>query len=85
MPHRFNGDRRDQIPKQKHQMSSWIEYNEGLRRRRDLTVRISEDAPALWSAPRRITRGRQPRHSDLAVEIAVPDCSTRSRRGKGLT
>ena len=115
MPHKFNADRRDKIRKQRHRVTNWAEYNEGLRRRGDLTVWISEDALALWSAPRRTTRGGQPHYSDLAielcltlglvfkqplrqtqglmrsiarllgVEIAVPDFSTLSRRGNGLT
>ena len=59
MPHKFNADRRDKIPKQKHRVTNWAEYNEGLRRRGDLTVWISEDALGLWSAPRRTTRGGQ--------------------------
>ncbi|GLT11980.1 IS5 family transposase [Sulfitobacter porphyrae] len=115
MPHNFNANRRDKIPKQRHRVTNWAEYNEGLRRRGDLTVWISEDALALWSAPRRTTRGGQPHYSDLAIElcltlglvfkqplrqtqglmrsiarllgvgIAVPDFSTLSRRGNGLT
>ena len=115
MPHKFNADRRDKISKQRHRVTNGSEYNEGLRRRGDLTVWISEDALALWSAPRRTTRGGQPHYSDLAielcltlglvfkqplrqtqglmrsiarllgVEIAVPDFSTLSRRGNGLT
>lgn len=115
MPHKFNADRRDKIPKQRHRVTNWSEYNEGLRRRGDLTVWISEEALALWSAPRRTTRGGQPHYSDLAIEmcltlglvfkqplrqtqglmrsiarllgieIAVPDFSTLSRRGNGLT
>ncbi|WP_114294491.1 IS5 family transposase [Pseudosulfitobacter sp. DSM 107133] len=115
MPHKFNAARRDKIPKQKHRVTSWPEYNEGLRQRGDLTVWISEDALSLWSAPRRTTRGGQPHYSDLAIEmcltlglvfkqplrqtqglmrsiarllgvaIAVPDFSTLSRRGNGLT
>ncbi len=115
MPHKFNADRGDRIPKKKYRVTNWTEYNEGLRRRGDLAVWISEDALALWSAPRRTTRGGQPRYSVLAiemcltlgvvftqplrqtqglmrslakllgVEIAVPDFSTLSRRGKGLT
>lgn len=115
MPHKFNAERRDKIPKQRHRVTNWAEYNEGLRRRGDLTVWISEDALALWSAPRRTTRGGQPHYSDLAIElcltlglvfkqplrqtqglmrsiarllgvgIAVPDFSTLSRRGNGLT
>ena len=115
MPHKFNADRRDRIPKQKHRVTNWAEYNEGLRRRGDLTVWISDEALGLWSAPRRSTRGGQARYSDLAIElcltlglvfnqplrqtqglmrsvagllgaqIAVPDFSTLSRRGNGLT
>jgi hypothetical protein len=115
MPHKFNADRRDKIPKQKHRVTNWAEYNEGLRRRGDLTVWISEDALGLWAAPRRTTRGGQPRYSDLAIElcltlgvvfrqplrqtqglmrsiagllgiaIAVPNFSTLSRRGNGLS
>lgn len=96
-------------------MTNWSEYNDGLRRRGDLMVWISEDAFAQWSAPRRTTRGGQPHYSDLAIEMcltlglvfkqplrqtqglmraiarllgmetAVPDFSTLSRRGNGLT
>ena len=115
MPHKFNADRRDKIPKQKYRVTNWAEYNEGLRQRGDLTVWINDDALLLWSAPRRTTRGGQARYSDLAieicltlgmvfkqplrqaqgfmrsiatlleVEITIPDFSTLSRRGKGLT
>ncbi len=115
MPHEFNADHRDRIPKQKQRVSNWPEYNESLRRRGDLTVWISEDALALWVAPSRTTRGGQPVYSDLAIEacltvgmvfrqplrqteglmrsiaallcidIAVPDFSTLSRRGRGLS
>lgn len=52
-------------------MTNWAEYNEGLRRRGDLMVWISEDALALWSAPRRTTRGGQRRYSDLAIELCL--------------
>ena len=115
MPHKFNAYRRDKIPTQKHRVTNWTEYNEGLRWRGDLTVWISEDILGLWSAPRRMKRGGQPRYSDLAIElcltlgvvfhqplrqtqgfmrsiaalleinIAVPDFSTLSRRGNGLS
>jgi len=33
MPHKFNADRRDKIPKQKQRLTNWSEDNEGLRRR----------------------------------------------------
>jgi len=71
MPYKYNTDRRDHIPKQKHRVTNWAEYNEGLRRRGDLTVWINEDALALWSAPRRTTRGGQRRYSDLAIELCL--------------
>lgn len=71
MPHKFNADRRDKIPKQKYRVTNWAEYNEGLRRRGDLTVWINEDALGLWSAPRRMTRGGQRRYSDLAIELCL--------------
>jgi len=71
MPHKFNADRRDKIPEQKHRVNNWSEYNECLRRRGDLTVWISEDALGQWSAPRRTTRGGQPLYSDLAIELCL--------------
>ena len=115
MPHKFNAAHRDKIPKQKYCVTNWSEYNEGLRRRGDLTVWVCDTALDLWSPPRRTTRGGQPRYSDLAIElcltlglvfnqplrqtqglmrsiakllwlnISVPDFSTLSRRGSGLT
>jgi hypothetical protein len=71
MPHKFNADRRDKIPKQKHRVTNWAEYDESLRRRGDLTVWISEEALALWSAPRRTKPGGQPVNSDLAIETCL--------------
>jgi hypothetical protein len=71
MPHKFNADRRDKIPKQKHRVTNWAEYNEGLRRRGDLTVWISDEALGMWSAARRTTRGGRPRYSDLAIELCL--------------
>lgn len=71
MPHKFNADRRDKIPKQKQRVTNWSEYNEGLRQRGDLTVWISDDALDLWAAPRRTTPGGQPYYSDLAIELCL--------------
>ena len=71
MPHKFNADRRDKIPKQKQRVTNWSEYNEGLRRRGDLTVWISDDALELWAAPRRTTPDGQPYYSDLAIELCL--------------
>jgi hypothetical protein len=71
MPHKFNADRRNKIPKQKHSVTNWAEYNQVLRQRGDVTFWISEDALEGWSAPRRTTRGGQPRYSDLAIESCL--------------
>ncbi len=67
MPHKFNANRRAKIPKQKHRVTNSAEYNEGLRRRGDLTVWISNEALGMCSAARRARRGAQPRHADLAI------------------
>ena len=71
MPHKFNADRRDKIPKQKHRVTNWAEYNASLRRRGDLTVWVSEEALTFWAAPRRTTPGGQPVYSDLAIETCL--------------
>ena len=60
MPHKSNADRRDKIPKQKRRVTNYAEYDESLRQRGDLTVWISDDALAVWSAPPCITPGGQP-------------------------
>ncbi len=44
MPHKFNATRRNKVPRQGHRVTNWAEYNEGLRRRGDLTVWVSEEA-----------------------------------------
>jgi hypothetical protein len=33
MPHKFDAERRDKIPKQKLRVTNWAEYNESLRHR----------------------------------------------------
>ncbi|MEH6646359.1 IS5 family transposase [Sulfitobacter sp.] len=71
MPHKFNADRRDKIPKQKRRVTNCAECDESLRQRGGLTVWISDDALAVWSAPPRTTPGGQPVYSDLAIEMCL--------------
>lgn len=71
MPHKFNEDRRHKIPRQKFKVTNWPAYNESLRRRGDLTVWISDDALSQWAAPRRTSRGGQPKYSDLAITMCL--------------
>jgi hypothetical protein len=47
LPHKFNAAHRDKIPKQKYCVTNWSEYNEGLRRRGDLTVWVCDGIDKL--------------------------------------
>ena len=71
MPHKFNADRRHKIAKQKYRVSNWAAYNESLRQRGDLTIWVSGEVSCLWSASRRISRGGQPKYSDLAIRLCL--------------
>jgi hypothetical protein len=52
-------------------VTNCAEYDESLRRRGDLTVRISEDVLAVWSALPRTTPGGRPVYSGLAIEMCM--------------
>jgi hypothetical protein len=55
----------------KFKVTNWAEYDAGLRQRGSLTLWITLEAVDGWAAPRRKTRGGQPRYSDLAIETAL--------------
>lgn len=55
----------------KFKVTNWPEYEAGLRRRGSLTLWLTPEALGCWAAPRRKTRGGQPRYSDLAIETAL--------------
>ncbi|KUY84951.1 transposase [Burkholderia cepacia] len=71
MPHKHNAARRHHIPKMTHRVTNGPEYEAGLRSRGSLTLWITPEALAQWRAPRRTTRGGQPRYSDLAIETTL--------------
>ena len=71
MPFKANQDRRHHIPKQRHQVTNWPEYDAALRQRGSLTVWFTEAAIAAWRAEPRTTRGGQPRYSALAITTAL--------------
>ncbi len=64
----------------KYHLRNWAEYNEGLRRRRDLTVRFDEEAITNWKAdktgksslPRTAPRDRNVRKQVLATQPSNP-------------
>ena len=55
------------VPKQRYRITNWPSYEAGLRNRGSLTVWISDDALADWTAEKRINRGGQPTYSNLAI------------------
>jgi Transposase DDE domain len=71
VPFKANAARRHRIPKQRHRVTNWSEYDAALRQRGSLTVWFSEDAIAAWRAEPRTTRGGQPHYSALAIRTAL--------------
>ena len=71
MPFKLNTDRRHHIPKQKFKVTNWRDYDASLRQRGSLTVWVTEEAIAAWTAAPRTTRGGQPIYSPLAILTAL--------------
>jgi hypothetical protein len=62
---------RRHIPKQRHRVTNWAEYDAALRARGSLTVWFTPEAVAAWAAAPRTSRGGQPSYSDLAITTAL--------------
>ena len=60
MPFKANAARRRHIPKQKHRVTNWAEYDAGLRARGSLTVWFTAEAIEAWRSEPRTGRGGQP-------------------------
>jgi hypothetical protein len=71
VPFKANAARRHRIPKQRHQVTNWAEYDASLRQRGSLTVWFTEEAIAAWCAEPRTTRGGQSNYSSLAIRTAL--------------
>src|SRR3954469_18725664 len=71
VPFKANAARRHRIPRQRHRVTSWAEYDAALRQRGSLTVWFTEEAVAAWRAEPRTTRGGQPWCSPLAILTAL--------------
>src|SRR5215218_829177 len=71
VPFKANADRRHHIPRQRHRVTNWSEYDAALRRRGSLTVWFTDEAVAAWEAEPRTTRGGQPWYSELAILTAL--------------
>ena len=55
----------------KYRVTNWPTYNQALVRRGDVTLWLSSEAIAAWTASRSGHRGGQRRYSDLAIETAL--------------
>ena len=71
VPFKANAARRHRIPKQRHRVTNWAEYDAALRQRGSLTVWFTEAAIAAWRAEPRTTPGGQPCYSPLAILTAL--------------
>ena len=61
MPFKANQDRRHRIPKQRHRVTNWAEYDAGLRARGSLTVWFTPEAVEAWRAEPRTGSAEQDR------------------------
>ena len=71
MPFKFHRKGRHHIPRQKHRVTNWRDYDASLRNRGSLTSWFTEEAIANWNAQPRTTPGGQRHYSDLAIETAL--------------
>src|SRR5438309_6097235 len=71
VPFKANAARRHRIPRQRHRVTNWAEYDAALRQRGSLTVWFTDEAVAAWRAEPRTTRGGQPWYSPLAILTAL--------------
>jgi hypothetical protein len=59
------------IPKQRHRVTNWRQYDAALRQLGSLTVWSTDEAIDAWRAQPRTTPGGQPDYSPLAIETAL--------------
>ncbi len=60
LPFKLNQDCRRHIPKQKHKLMNWREYDASLCQRGSLTVWFTDEAVEGWRAEPRTTPGGHP-------------------------
>src|SRR3954451_2481635 len=71
VPFKANAARRHRIPRQRHRVTDWADYDAALRQRGSLTVWFTDEAVAAWRAAPRATRGGQPWYSAPAILTAL--------------
>src|SRR3712207_5543688 len=68
MPYKANEPRRHKIPRARHKVTNWPEYDRALQRRGSLTIWVTPEALAAWHPPRTGGRGRPRAYSAVAIE-----------------
>ena len=68
---KYHRKERQHIPRQKHRVTNWREYDAALRNRGSLTIWFAEDPLDDWRAQARTTPGGQRHCSDLAIETTL--------------
>jgi hypothetical protein len=71
MPFKLHSKGRRHIPRQRHRVTNWREYDAALRNRGSLTIWFTPAAISGWKAQPRTTAGGQRQYSDLAIETAL--------------
>jgi len=71
MPFKRHSKGRRHIPRQRHRVTNWRDYDAALRDRGSLTIWFTPEAIAGWRAQPRTTPGGQRHYSDLAIETAL--------------
>jgi hypothetical protein len=71
VPFKANAAGRHHIPRQRHRVTNWPEYDAALRQRGSLTVWFTEEAIAAWRAEPQTTRVGQPHYSALAITTGL--------------
>src|ERR671910_2388319 len=71
LPFKLNQAGRHHIPRQKHKVTNWADFDASLRQRGSLTVWFTDEAIQGWAAEPRTTRGGQPWYSPLAILTAL--------------
>ena len=70
-PFKLHRNGQHHIPRQKHRVTNWRDYEASLRNRGSPTIWFTEEAIANWQAQPRTTPGGQHHYSDLAIETAL--------------
>jgi hypothetical protein len=88
VPFKHHSKGRRHIPRQRHRVTNWRDYDTALRNRGSLTIWFTEEALAGWRAQSRKTPGGQTHCSNLAIKTALTLRAVfrlALRRSEGLT